>query len=160
MSVREPDWAGFRQAVTARQRPIMEGLAEFLRLDTVSQKPDRVRTGAEWLRRAMRVRGLEAHVLETGGNPAVYGALPVPEAERTLLIYCHYDVKPAPPEGWLQTSPFEPVLRARAAEEGAPVLVNETLARRFDVVVIAGDSLDVSSIVARSLVFSMASYVK
>src|SRR6266478_3754502 len=122
MSVREPDWAGFRQAVTARQRPIMEGLAEFLRLDTVSQKPDRVRTGAEWLRRAMQARGLEAHVLETGGNPAVYGSLPVPEAERTLLIYCHYDVKPAPPEGWLQTSPFEPVLRARAAEEGAPVL--------------------------------------
>src|SRR5260370_2988503 len=100
----------------------MEGLAGFHRLDTVSQKPDRVRTGAEWLSRAMRARGLEAHVLETGGNPAVYGALPVPGAERTLLIYCHYDVKPAPPDGWLQTSPFEPVLRARPAEEGAPVL--------------------------------------
>ena len=115
MSVREPpDWAGFRQAVAARQRLIMEGLAEFLRLDTVSQKPDRVRTGAEWLRQVMRARGLDAHVLETGGNPAVYGALPVPGAERTLLIYCHYDVKPAPPDGWLQTSPFEPVLRARA----------------------------------------------
>ena len=59
MSVREPpDWAGFRQAVAARQRLIMEGLAEFLRLDTVSQKPDRVRTGAEWLRQVMRARGL------------------------------------------------------------------------------------------------------
>jgi len=100
----------------------MEGLTEFLRLDTVSQKPDRVRAGAEWLSRAMRVRGLEAQVLETGGNPVVYGALPMPGAGRTLLIYCHYDVKPAPPAGWLQPSPFEPILRAGAAEEGAPVL--------------------------------------
>jgi acetylornithine deacetylase/succinyl-diaminopimelate desuccinylase-like protein len=122
MSVPEPDWAGLRHAVTTRHRPIMEGLAEFLRLDTVSQKPERVRTGAEWLSRAMRARGVEARVLETGGNPAVFGALPAPGAERTLLIYCHYDVKPAPPAGWLQPSPFEPVLRAGPAEEGAPAL--------------------------------------
>ena len=122
MSVQPPDWVGLRQAVIARHRPIMEGLTEFLRLDTVSQKPDRVRAGAEWLSRAMRVRGLEAQVLETGGNPVVYGALPMPGAGRTLLIYCHYDVKPAPPAGWLQPSPFEPILRAGAAEEGAPVL--------------------------------------
>jgi acetylornithine deacetylase/succinyl-diaminopimelate desuccinylase-like protein len=100
----------------------MDGLAEFVRLDTVSQKPDRVRLGAEWLSRAMRARGLEARVMETGGNPAVFGALPVPGAERTLLIYCHYDVKPAPPAGWLQPSPFEPVLRAGTAEGGAPAL--------------------------------------
>src|ERR1700732_3716871 len=77
----------------------MEGLADFLRLDTVSQQADRVRAGAAWLSRAMRARGLEARVLETGGNPAVFGALPAPGAERTLLIYCHYDVKPAPPAG-------------------------------------------------------------
>jgi acetylornithine deacetylase/succinyl-diaminopimelate desuccinylase-like protein len=100
----------------------MDGLAEFVRLDTVSQKPDRVRVGAEWLSRAMRARGLEARVMETGGNPAVFGALPVPGAERTLLIYCHYDVKPAPPAGWLQPSPFEPVLRAGTAEGGASAL--------------------------------------
>jgi acetylornithine deacetylase/succinyl-diaminopimelate desuccinylase-like protein len=121
MTVPAPDWVGLRQAVTARHRPIMEGLANFLRLDTVSQMADRVRAGAEWLSRAMRSRGIEAQVLETGGNPAVYGALAVPGAERTLLIYCHYDVKPAPQAGWLQPSPFEPVLREGTAEEGAPV---------------------------------------
>jgi acetylornithine deacetylase/succinyl-diaminopimelate desuccinylase-like protein len=36
-----------------------------------------------------------------------------------VLIYCHYDVKPAPTEGWLQPSPFEPVFRRGLAEEGA-----------------------------------------
>jgi acetylornithine deacetylase/succinyl-diaminopimelate desuccinylase-like protein len=100
----------------------MEGLAQFLRLDTVSQNPAGVRAGAEWLARAMAARGLAAQVMETGGNPAVYGSLPRPDARRTVLIYCHYDVKPAPPAGWLQPAPFEPVLRAGAAEEGAPIL--------------------------------------
>src|SRR3984893_19054227 len=122
MSATPPDWAAFREAVEARHRPIMEGLADFLRLDTVSQQADRGRAGAAWLSQAMRARGLEARVLETGGNPAVYGALPAPGAERTLLIYCHYDVKPAPPAGWLQPPPLGPVLRAGPAEEGAPAL--------------------------------------
>ena len=117
-----PDWQGFARAITARRRPIVQGLAEFVRLDTVSQQPDRVRSGAEWLTRAMRARGLEAEILETGGNPAVYGSLPRPDAHRTVLVYCHYDVKPAPPTGWLQPSPFDPVLRRGTAEEGAPRL--------------------------------------
>ncbi|HEX5530235.1 MAG TPA: hypothetical protein VFZ82_11765, partial [Methylomirabilota bacterium] len=122
MSAPSPDWAGLGQAITARRRPILEGLADFIRLDTVSQRPDRVRVGAEWLTRAMRARGIEARIIETGGNPAVYGAVPAPGATSTVLIYCHYDVKPATPAGWLQPSPFEPVLRAGTAEEGAPVL--------------------------------------
>ena len=61
-------------------------------------------------------------MLETGGNPVVLGTRLVPGATRTLLIYCHFDTKPAPPAGWLQPSPFEPVLRAGLAEEGAPIV--------------------------------------
>lgn len=116
------DREGLARAIKTHRRPILEGLAQFLRQDTVSQHPERVRAGARWLGAAMRTRGIEAQVLETGGNPAVYGALPLPGASRTVLIYCHYDVKPAPPAGWLQPSPFEPVLRRGTAEEGAPAL--------------------------------------
>jgi acetylornithine deacetylase/succinyl-diaminopimelate desuccinylase-like protein len=122
MTTREPDWHVLTRAIAARRRTIVEGLADFVRRDTVSQHPDRVRAGAEWLAQAMRSRGLEAQILETGANPAVYGSLPQPGARRTVLIYCHYDVKPAPPAGWLQPSPFEPVLRRGTAEDGAPVL--------------------------------------
>lgn len=100
----------------------MDGLADFLRLDTVSQNPRGVRAGGEWLAQAMSARGLATRFLETSGNPAVYGSLHSPAARRTVLIYCHYDVKPAPPGGWLQPSPFEPVLRDGTAEEGAPIL--------------------------------------
>ena len=71
MTPAHPDWQRLTQAVTARQRSIVEGLAEFLRHDTVTQNPDGVRVGAHWLMQAMRSRGLTAEVLETGGNPAV-----------------------------------------------------------------------------------------
>ena len=81
-----------------------------------------MRAGAQWLAGEMKARGLDVRILETAGNPAVYGEWRVPGATRTLLIYCHYDVKPAPPAGWLQPSPFEPVLRAGLAEAGAPPL--------------------------------------
>lgn len=57
--------------------------------------------------------------METGGNPAIFGERRTPGARRTVLIYCHYDVKPAPATGWLQPSPFEPVLRRGLAEDGA-----------------------------------------
>jgi acetylornithine deacetylase/succinyl-diaminopimelate desuccinylase-like protein len=116
------DWPAFDRALRVRRRPILERFVECLRVATVSQQPERVRAGAVWLARAMERVGLQARVLETGGNPVVLGERRVPGASRTLLIYCHFDTKPAPPTGWLQPSPFEPVLRAGLAEEGAPVV--------------------------------------
>ena len=110
VTTREPDWQRLTEAIRTRHRAIVEELAEFLRHDTVTQNLDGVRAGAFWLAQAMRARGLTADVLETGGNPAVYGALSSPGAHRTVLIYCHYDTKPAPAAGWLQPSPFSPVL--------------------------------------------------
>ena len=44
----------------------------------MSQNPEGVRAGGEWLARAMKARGLDAEVMETGGNPAVHGSLPYP----------------------------------------------------------------------------------
>ena len=104
-------WDTFDQRLTKRRRGIVEGLLEFVRHNTVSQNPQGVRTGGEWLAALMRRRGLEVRVLETGGGPAVFGERPTPGATRTVLIYCHYDTKPAPAKEWFQPSPFEPVFR-------------------------------------------------
>src|SRR5438552_936751 len=68
-----PDWTTFDRVLAARRRAIVESFLEFLRLESVSQEPDKVRVTGEWLAAALRARGLAGRVLETGGNPAVYG---------------------------------------------------------------------------------------
>ena len=116
------DWAAFDRAVVSRRRPIVDGFVDFLRRESVSQAPDKVRAVGEWLAAALRDRGLDGRVLETGGNPAVFGERRVPAATRTVLIYCHYDTKPIPPKGWLQPHPLEPVFRRASADASAPLV--------------------------------------
>ena len=113
------DWTAFERTLASRRRVIVEGLVEFLRLNSVSQERARVRATGDWLAAALRKRGLDGRVLETGGNPAVFGERRVSGATRTALIYCHYDTKPIPLAGWLQPDPLQPVLRRGPAEDGA-----------------------------------------
>src|SRR5437870_10862680 len=113
-----PNWTAFDRMLAARRRAMVESFVEFLRLESVSQEPEKVRATGEWLAAAMRARGLAGRVLETGGNPAVYGERRVAGATRTLLLYCHYDTKPIPLQGWLQPNPIEPVFRRGLAEDG------------------------------------------
>jgi acetylornithine deacetylase/succinyl-diaminopimelate desuccinylase-like protein len=116
------DWSGFDRELRARRRAITESFVEFLRRESVSQAPDKVRTTGEWLAAEMRARNLAGRVLETGGNPAVFGERRVPGATRTVLFYCHYDTKPIPLAGWLQPDPIEPVFRRGLADDGAPIV--------------------------------------
>jgi acetylornithine deacetylase/succinyl-diaminopimelate desuccinylase-like protein len=120
MSDHVKDWTEFDRRLAARRRAIVDGFVEFLRLESVSQEPARVRATGQWLADLMSAQGLEGRVLETGGNPAVFGERRVPGASRTVLIYCHYDTKPIPLQGWLQPDPIEPVFRRGLAEDGAP----------------------------------------
>ena len=111
-----PDWSAFDRALASRRRATVESFVEFLRLESVSQAPVKVRATGEWLAATLRARGLDGRVLETGGNPAVFGERRVPGATRTVLIYCHYDTKPIPAKGWLQPNPIDPVFRRGLAE--------------------------------------------
>lgn len=114
------DWTAFDRLLTSRRRAVVEGFVDFLRLNSVSQQPERVRATGEWLADRMRARGLAGRILETGGNPVVFGERRVAGATRTVLVYCHYDTKPIPPRGWLQPDPLQPVFRRGLAEAGAP----------------------------------------
>jgi acetylornithine deacetylase/succinyl-diaminopimelate desuccinylase-like protein len=115
------DWAAFDRLLVSRRRGIVETFVEFLRLNSVSQEPEKVRVTGEWLAKLMRERGLDGRVMETGGGPAVFGERRVPGATRTVLIYCHYDTKPIPLAGWLQPNPIEPVFRRGLADDGVPI---------------------------------------
>lgn len=52
-----------------------------------------------------------AEVLQTDGNPVVYGEVMADRNQPTVLVYGHYDVVPPDPMGPWETEPFEPVIR-------------------------------------------------
>jgi acetylornithine deacetylase/succinyl-diaminopimelate desuccinylase-like protein len=104
--------------VASNQKRIVAELIELLRLPNVAADTRNIRRNAEHLRGMLAARGFAAEVLETGGNPLVYGELTVPGAVRTLLIYCHYDGQPVDAGGWNQPDPFTPVLRTDRIDAG------------------------------------------
>lgn len=58
----------------------------------------------------LKSRGFDVRVMDTRGAPVVFGERKG-KADKTLLIYNHYDVQPPEPLELWDTSPFEPSLR-------------------------------------------------
>jgi acetylornithine deacetylase/succinyl-diaminopimelate desuccinylase-like protein len=98
----------------SRDRHVDE-LSELLRIPSVStateHAPD-LEAAAGWLLGHLERIGLEGvRLLETGGNPIVYGEwLHAPDAP-TVLVYGHYDVQPSAPDELWESPPFEPEVR-------------------------------------------------
>jgi acetylornithine deacetylase/succinyl-diaminopimelate desuccinylase-like protein len=111
--------ARVEQWVEANQRGLVTMLAELLAIPNVAADRENIRRNAVWLRDQLAKRGFAAEVLETAGNPLVFGELKVPAATRTILFYEHYDGQPVNPAGWNQPSPFVPILRDGRMEDGA-----------------------------------------
>src|SRR6187431_3556018 len=76
--------------VDARQKEIITELLELLAIPNVAADKPNIRRNAEHLRTMLGRHGFAAELLETTGNPLVYGALNVQGATRTVLFYCHY----------------------------------------------------------------------
>lgn len=97
--------------VAAHQKDILSDLMAALKIPAVDVDMANIRRKAEFLRDQLTERGLVSEILETDGNPLVFGNLTVPGSARTLLLYCHYDGQPVDPTKWRQDDPFQPVLR-------------------------------------------------
>jgi len=95
-----------------RQLDILQEYFDFLALPNVSDDTVNIRRNAEFIRDMLARRGVDARIMETAGNPVVYGELLAPGATRTLLFYAHYDGQPVAPDRWTGSHPFRPVLRA------------------------------------------------
>lgn len=97
-----------------RQRHLDE-LYEYLRIPSVSALPENgadVRRAGRWVAEQLRAAGVETvEILETGGNPVVYGEWLGAQGTPTVLIYGHYDVQPPDPLDKWETPPFEPSVR-------------------------------------------------
>ena len=97
----------------------IELLRQFMELPNVSADQADVRRNAKFLLEQFSQRGAEMELLEVpGGNPVVYGEMAHPQAERTVLIYAHYDGQPVNPGRWQTTEPFTPALYSRSILAG------------------------------------------
>src|SRR5918992_1447508 len=78
-------------------------LAELVEIPTISMDPERVddcRRGAELSRQYLESIGARAEVVETPGNPVVFGRIESGTGNPTVTVYNHIDVQPADPEEW------------------------------------------------------------
>jgi acetylornithine deacetylase/succinyl-diaminopimelate desuccinylase-like protein len=105
--------------VQTHQKALVSSLVELLSIPNVASDRENIRRNATWLRDRLAKSGFAAEILETSGNPLVFGDLRVPGASRTMLFYIHYDGQPVNPKDWKQPSPFTPILRDGRMEDGA-----------------------------------------
>ena len=108
--------------IQANQKKILSNLMAALEFPAVAADKANIRRKAEFLRDQLTQRGLLSEVLETDGNPLVFGNLTVPGSARTLLLYCHYDGQPVDPTKWRQDDPFQPVLRDGKLPDASKVI--------------------------------------
>jgi acetylornithine deacetylase/succinyl-diaminopimelate desuccinylase-like protein len=97
-----------------RDRYIDE-LKALLAIPSISALPehkDDVRRCAEWCADEMRRIGLQnVRLVETPGNPVVYGDWLGASGAPTILFYGHYDVQPVDPLNLWESPPFEATVR-------------------------------------------------
>jgi len=118
---KRPAWvAPTRAWVAAHQKQIVGELVDLLAIPNVAADKENIRRNANHLVEILRARGFVPELLETAGNPLVFGELKVAGAQRTLLFYSHYDGQPVSPAAWKQPSPFVPVLRTGNADATDP----------------------------------------
>ena len=89
----------------------LEDLITYLKFPSISTDSaysNDVKDCAEWLRKKMIDKGLEAQIHETPGHPIVIGKNEHREGLPTIMIYGHYDVQPADPIDLWESPPFEP----------------------------------------------------
>jgi acetylornithine deacetylase/succinyl-diaminopimelate desuccinylase-like protein len=104
--------------VAANQKAIVGELVDLVAIPNIAADRANIRKNATLLQQMLAKRGFEARLLETDGNPLVYGERRVPGATRTLLFYAHYDGQPVNPPDWKQPTPFTPILRDGRLEDG------------------------------------------
>lgn len=93
----------------------LEELMEFLRIPSISSLPehkDDMKKAARFAADKLTAAGIKnVRLIETTGNPLVYGEWLEAKDKPTVLVYGHYDVQPVDPLELWKSPPFEPVIK-------------------------------------------------
>ncbi|MCG2589335.1 M20/M25/M40 family metallo-hydrolase [Rhodohalobacter sulfatireducens] len=100
---------------------ILETHFELIRIPNVACDLPNIRRNAGAIMTEFEKRGANMELLTLPDQPEVppviYGEINTPGADRTLIIYVHYDGQPADPVNWTH-SPWEPTLYSASMEDG------------------------------------------
>ena len=93
----------------------VDELKQYLAIPSISALPEHsadVRRAAEWTADALRNAGMQnVRLIDTPGNPVVYGDWLNAPGKPTILFYGHYDVQPVDPVNLWTSPPFEATVR-------------------------------------------------
>lgn len=115
-----------KQYIEENQERFLDELFSLIRIPSISaeqeHKDDMVRCAERWKELLLASGAEKAELIETSGNPLVYGEKMVDPKKKTVLVYGHYDVMPVAPLELWNTEPFEPVVKdgkiwARGADD-------------------------------------------
>lgn len=109
----------------ANEHRLIKEYLDLLSLPNVAADTGNIRKNANFVTEMMKQRGLSPRLLEgptPNTPPAVYAEWKVPGAQRTLLLYAHYDGQPTDPKQWSGTHPWQPVFRSAALEAGGQIV--------------------------------------
>src|SRR6185369_1309553 len=107
------------------ERKIVNEFLSLLAIPNIASDNPNIRKNAAAIVEIMKRRGLNPRLLEArtpNVPPVVYGEFRTPGAQRTLVLYAHYDGQPTDPKQWTGTLPWQPVFRSAALEAGGQVL--------------------------------------
>ena len=105
---------------------LLENLFSLIRIPSISALPehhdDMLKCADRWKELLLAAGTDRAEVMPSDGNPLVYAEKLIPGADKTILIYGHYDVMPVEPLELWKSDPFKPEVRdehiwARGADD-------------------------------------------
>lgn len=108
-----------------KEHEILREFVQLLSIPNVASDTVNIRRNAGLIVEMMKRRELNPKLLESedrSAPPAVYGEWIVPGAQRTVVLYAHYDGQPTDPRQWSGTEPWSPTLRSGPIESGGKIL--------------------------------------
>jgi acetylornithine deacetylase/succinyl-diaminopimelate desuccinylase-like protein len=118
--------------VRTNQKRIVDEFLDLLAIPNVAADRANIELNATFLKAMIEKRGFRAEVLETEGNPLVWGERLVKGATTTVLVYCQFDGQPVNAKGWAQADPFVPILRSGRIDEGGREISPARGQRRYE----------------------------
>lgn len=115
-----------KKYIEENKERFLDELFGLIRIPSISsesaRKDDMLKAAEYWKESILSAGADKAEIMETDGNPVVYGEKLIDPSLPTVLVYGHYDVMPVDPIDLWNTEPFEPQIKdgkiwARGADD-------------------------------------------